>query len=94
MKVRWLKAALNNLERIAEYIGHDNTDAARTTITRIRDASIHLSSYPEMGCKGRVHGTRELIIPGTPYIIIYRICNNSVEILRVFHSKQKSPEYF
>ena len=81
------------MEQIAEYIARDNSDAARRTLTRIRDASTNLSAQPEMGRKGRVSKTRELIIPGTPYIIIYRIHNKTVEILRVFHSKQKSIDH-
>lgn len=90
MKIRWLTTALENLEEIADYIAKDNVDAAYRTITRIRNASMNLSAQPEMGRKGRLAGTRELIISGTPYIIIYRIANDRVEILRVFHSKQKA----
>jgi toxin ParE1/3/4 len=41
---------------------------------------------------GRVPGTRELVIPGTPYIVPYRVRANAVEILRVFHAARKWPK--
>ncbi len=47
-----------------------------------------------MGRAGRVPGTRELLIPGTPYIIPYRVRAGAVEILRVFHAARRWPERF
>lgn len=91
MQIKWLSSALNNIEHIASYIAADNPTAARQVITRIKEATDHLAEQPEMGRIGRVVETRELIITGTPYLVIYRIKNRSVEILRVLHTKQKWP---
>ena len=44
-----------------------------------------------MGRAGRVRGTRELAIDGTPYIVAYRIKGNVVEVLRVIHGAQRWP---
>jgi toxin ParE1/3/4 len=44
------------------------------------------------GRPGRWPGTRELIIPGTPYIVPYRVKGPVVEILRVFHGARRWPD--
>ncbi len=53
-----------------------------------------LRQQPSMGRPGRVPGTRELGIPGTPYIVPYRVRNDAVEILRIFHTSRKWPDKF
>ncbi len=45
-----------------------------------------------MGKSGRVEGTRELIISNSPYILIYRVKEESVEILRILHTSKRYPE--
>jgi plasmid stabilization system protein ParE len=47
-----------------------------------------LQDFPLSGRAGHVPGTRELVVPGLPYIIIYRTTKTAVEILRVFHTSQ------
>jgi len=94
LKLRWLRAALANLEAEAEYISRDNTSAAVSVITAIRDAVELLARHPALGRPGRVQGTRELVIPGTPYIIPYRVRDDRIEILRVFHASRKWPPRF
>jgi toxin ParE1/3/4 len=43
---------------------------------------------------GRVTGTRELVVPQTPFIIPYRVHQERLEIIRVFHSARQWPEGF
>jgi len=57
----------------------------------IQEAVARLAEYPAMGRSGRVPGTRELVVVGTPYIIPYRVRGDRVEILRVFHAARKWP---
>ena len=40
---------------------------------------------------GRVAGTRELVVPGTPYVIPYRLRTDRLEIIAIFHGRQKWP---
>jgi toxin ParE1/3/4 len=94
VQVRWLRAALANLEAEADYIARDNPAAAARTVTRISDAVDKLATMPAMGRPGRVPGTRELVVPGTPYIIPYRVRRGAVEILRVFHGARRWPSKF
>ncbi|MBC6471957.1 MAG: type II toxin-antitoxin system RelE/ParE family toxin [Hormoscilla sp. GM102CHS1] len=92
MKIRWLKKALRNLEQTHEYISRDNPEAGARIVTRIQNAASQLADYPLMGRVGRVEGTRELVISQTPYILIYRVKGNAVEILRVIHSAMRYPD--
>ena len=92
MRVRWLKIALANLDAEAEYIAEDNPAAAGRTVQRILRAVDLLKKNPAMGRAGRVAGTRELVVAGTPYIVPYRVRGEALEILRVFHAARKWPE--
>ena len=94
MHVKWLRAALNNLETEAQYISADNPIAAESTVSAIVAAVENLKKYRAMGRAGRVLGTRELVVPGTPYVVPYRVRGNAIEIIRVFHGARKWPEKF
>ncbi len=91
MRVRWLRRALANLEAEAEYIARDKPAAASRMVAAIQRAVERLADYPASGRPGRVPGTRELVVPGTPYVIPYRVRGQSVEVLRVFHAARKWP---
>jgi toxin ParE1/3/4 len=93
MQVRWLATALQNLDQEANYIAKDDPQAAKLVMQRIHQAVKLLADNPALGHPGRVHGTRELVVPDTRYIIPYRVRPrlNRIEILRVFHSSRKSP---
>jgi len=91
MKIKWVNSAIDNLSNLADYIAEDNPVKARKLISKIRAAISNLAQQPAMGRPGRVENTRELVIVGTPYIVIYRIQNKEIEILRVLHGAQKCP---
>ena len=92
MRVRWLPAALSNLERQLGHIAAEDPRAAARVARRVREAVANLGSYPAAGRMGRVPGTRELVVSGTPFVIPYRVAARRVEILRVFHSSQQWPD--
>jgi addiction module RelE/StbE family toxin len=92
MQVVWLNKALRNLDEIAAYIAQDNPQAAEKMVDLILAQVNQLATQPAIGRPGRVVGTRELVISNSHYLVPYRIKNNRVEILRVFHTAQKLPE--
>ena len=94
MRVKWLRKALLNLDSEAFYIAQDNPKAAAEFVVHLRERASALGQQPDMGRPGRVHGTRELVITRFPYILPYRVRNNTVEVLRVFHTARKWPETF
>lgn len=94
MRVRWTRGALRDLASAFEYIARDRPEAARRVATTIHDAVARLGDNPALGRRGRIPGTRELIVPGLPYIVPYRVSGEVVEILSVFHAARKWPESF
>lgn len=94
MRVKWLARALINLDEEAEFIAQDNAEAARRTMLKVWQAAQSLADFPNLGRPGRVYGTRELVVPNTPYIVPYRVRKDTVEILRVFHEARKWPDKF
>ncbi|MEI7932065.1 MAG: type II toxin-antitoxin system RelE/ParE family toxin [Alphaproteobacteria bacterium] len=91
MRVRWTKRALTDLSGLASYISIDNPRAALATWDRIDQRLERLGEHPELGRKGRIPGTRELIVTRTPYLVVYRIGDGIVKIERVLHGAQRWP---
>jgi toxin ParE1/3/4 len=61
-------------------------------VLAIKNSIALLKQHPALGRPGRIIGTRELVVPDTPYIIPYRIKEDEIQILRVFHGSRKWPE--
>ena len=72
-----------------DYIARENHSAAVDVAERIIESVSRLDQHPFMGRPGRLKSTRELIVPGLPYVIRYRISNEAVEILRIHHMAQR-----
>jgi toxin ParE1/3/4 len=94
MKVKWVRLALSDLDEAGEFIAQDNPEASSRVLKRIWDAVQILADHPHSGRAGRVPGTRELVIAGTPFIIPYRVVEDTVQVLRVLHGKRKWPKDF
>ena len=85
MKLKWTRRAERSLRLISDYIAEDNPPkAAYATLMRIRAAGDRLAQTPAAGRLGRVEGTRELVVTKN-YLIPYRIKDNQIQILHVFH---------
>jgi toxin ParE1/3/4 len=95
MIVEWSPQAIADLAALRATIAEDNPAAAqRVALHIIRNVEELLAANPSIGRSGRVSGTRELVIPQTPYIVSYRVRNNRIEVLRVYHGARKWPERF
>lgn len=92
MRIRWLRAALQNLDAEADFIALDDPLAARQVVKRILAAVVLLAEHPGLGRPGRVAGTRELVVPKTRYLVPYRVQNYEIIILRVFHTSRRTPK--
>lgn len=94
MQVHWTLPALGDLEEIQDRIAQEGPLAAYRLIPDVMDRTdLLLADNPMVGRRGRVTGTRELVISRTPYIVVYRM-NSRVEIVAVVHGKRKWPESF
>ena len=91
MRIRWLRKALQNLDEEAAYLSQQSPQVARRFVESVNAAVNRLAEHPAMGRPGRVQGTRELVITDFPYLVPYRVRNQSVEVLRVFHTSRTPP---
>lgn len=94
MQVVWLEDAVNDLTEIGRYIAEDDPNAAYQVVTRLKETADSLQQNPERGRPGRIAKTRELVIPGLPYIVAYYIKSEEVRILAVLHTSRKWPGDF
>jgi toxin ParE1/3/4 len=94
VKIGWSELAVAHLRSAYEYIATDNPTAAEGMLDRIFSAVEALERHPLMGRAGRVEETRELIVPGTPFIVAYRQTKSGIEVLAVMHAARKWPQEF
>jgi len=94
MKVTWSKRAIRNAAAIHEYIAKDSEANAALVAGRLLRAVELLNTHPDVGRPGRVHGTRELVVPGTPWVIPYWIRHGRLQLIAVLHGRQKWPMKF
>ena len=55
---------------------------------KLYEAVSSLREWPYRGRLGREEGTRELLFPPLPYIVVYRVKEQSIEVLRIYHAAQ------
>jgi len=91
VKLSWLLVAINERYDQLDYIALDDPYAAISQDKEIEQQTNLLPTQPKMGRAGRVKGTRELVISRTPFIAVYRIEGQRIEILRFLHGAQKWP---
>jgi len=91
MRLRWTTPAANDLYHIVHRIRQDSPAAADEAATILFEGCSSLRDFPRRGRKGRIEGTRELVFAGLPYIVVYRIQDQAVEIARIYHGAQDWP---
>ena len=93
MKIAWSPEAIEDLASLRAYIAEDSPAAARQVVLDIiQNVEQLLPDNPNIGRAGRVPGTREFVIPRTPYIVPYRFQRNTIQILRVYHAARRWPD--
>ena len=77
---------------IYDYIDGDSPSAAADLDDRLMERIPGLLDFPKSGRPGRLAGTRELVVAGTPYIVIYNVQDDTIHILRILHGAQRWPD--
>ena len=90
MTIRWTPTGLRDLESLHSYIAEDNATAAAATVEALITGIAALARHPEMGRKGRLAGTRELVI--TPFVVAYRVHRTAIEVLAIIHGARRWPD--
>ena len=91
MRIKWLRQAFLDLDEIEAYVTADSPAIAVKVVVKIITAVTLLREQQGIGRAGRVPGTKELLISGLPYIVPYRVKDETVQILRVYHTSRKWP---
>ncbi len=91
MRNRWTRAAAEDLEHIRSYLTEHSPQLAQSTILELYETICSLKTSPRRGRLGREEGTRELVLSRLPYIVAYRIKEQAVEVLHIFHGAQNRP---
>ena len=92
MRIRWTEPAIQDLTNICDYIGKRESRAiARRAALAIYQGIGSLVQYLRRGRPGRKADTRELVFSGWPYLAVYRIREDVVEVLRILHGAQDWP---
>jgi addiction module RelE/StbE family toxin len=92
MEIRWSPEAAEDFERICERIESNNPEAASRVARTIYTGCGRLKDFPLSGRTSRLMpGWRELIFPPVPYIVVYQVMEEAIEITRIFHGAQDWP---
>jgi len=91
VQVRWAESALKDLRGITRYIRKDSPAAARAVAKAAVDAADSLALFPFKGHEGKTEGTREIVVSGLPYILVYKVSKAAVHILHIYHGARNWP---
>lgn len=94
MHVRWTTPAREQLVSAYEFIADENRAAAARITEQIWETTQLLARHPMAGRPGRVSGTRELVVSGTPFVAAYSVAKKEVRILAILHASRKWPDEF
>lgn len=88
VEIVWSRLARARLEEIRVYVAKDKPEAAARLATRIVAVVEALKNHPNLGRVGAERGIRELVIGGTPYIVLYSVKRTRVIINTIWHGAQ------
>ena len=89
MNLRYKARALRDIEAIHNYIAQHDAEVAKRVVRRIEHSISRLGFWPYSGRTGVVAGTRILVVPGLPYVAIYRVKDDNVDIITVLHTARR-----
>jgi len=92
-RIAWRRRAQADLRNAFLWLLDRNPSAAWRIYHAVRDHVVVLRGHPGLGRRGRVEGTRELVVTHTPYVVVYTVqSSGDIVILRILHGAQRWPE--
>ena len=88
MRLRWTLPAADDLENVKTYLQRNYPDFAEPTVRNIYQRIRLLKTSPNLGRPGHRSGTRELALTPLPYVVVYAVKADAVEILHIYHGAQ------
>jgi toxin ParE1/3/4 len=88
MRISWTVPAADDLEKIKNYLLEHYPRLAEPTVRTIYQRIRSLRATPNRGRPGHRHGTRELTLTPLPYVVVYSVSAEAVEVLHIYHGAQ------
>ena len=88
MRIRWTPAAAADLQHISDYLKDHLPQYRQPTMRKLFAAIQSLKDWPHRGRAGREEGTREILFPPLPYVAVYRVKEQNIEVVRIYHVAQ------
>jgi len=88
MRIRWTVPAADDLESIKNYLQRNHPHFAEPTVRTIYQRVRALKTAPNLGRPGHRSGTRELALTPLPYVVVYAVKAESVDVLHIYHGAQ------
>jgi toxin ParE1/3/4 len=89
IEIVWSPLARARLQEIRAYVAIDDPDAAGRLALRIVTLVEALREHPFLGRTGAEPGVRELVVGGTPYLVLYRVTGKRVILETIWHGAQQ-----
>lgn len=89
MRVRFLKRAVQDLLNIETYTREHSPRGASRIGARLKKRAEDLAQFPEQGTESEKAGIRQVYVAQTPYILIYRIKGDEVQIITILHTSNR-----
>ncbi|MET4696645.1 type II toxin-antitoxin system RelE/ParE family toxin [Endozoicomonas lisbonensis] len=89
MNIYWMEEAEYDLNHWLDYMAIRNPEAGNRIAVEVLEAVESLKENPLKGRVGKVHNTRELIIPDNPLKVIYTVEESLISIMFVPHQRQR-----
>ena len=88
MRIRGTVPAADDLQNIKNYLQQHYPLFAETTVRTLYERIRSLKTSPNRGRPGHVSGTRELAVTPLPYVVVYAVKADAVEILQIYHGRK------
>ncbi len=92
MKLRYTNQAKADIESLYKYIARDDPDTAQGVVERVTAMIEYLPENPALGQRGRAPGSLELLVPSVPFVVVYRIGAENIDILAIIHRSRRWPD--
>ena len=88
MRIRWTPPAARDMQDISDFLTEHQPRYRHSTMRKLYGKIRALTATPFIGRPGRIEGTRELLFAPMPYIAVYRVRDEAIEIWRIWHTSQ------
>ena len=91
MRIRWTPAAAADLQNIGDYLKERHPQYRQPTMRKLYETIRSLKQSLHRGRPGSEEGTREILFPPLPYVAVYRVKEQTIQVVRIYHGAQKRP---